>query len=415
MRAALLLLLALAAEAEPQRVVNRVGVYPRADRRDREQAGTSGPSGPLLSILPSGASIPGGECSGTAVTGTKGEALSFSRSTSALCQKADGTYVSVASNGIRASSRPGFPALYLENAATNYVLRSRDMTVSPWTRTNVSCLKNATGIDGASNSASACAATSGGGTAYQTLSSPSSGVLSVFVKRVSGTGTLIGVRGSSSVFFNSSSCTDIITDAPANVTSSAFVRCQFAGYSSSPQVGVIFENAGDSFVFDGWQDEAYTSAETPSSPIFTTSATVTRAADVLSVTTPSGLTDTAGCIAATLWKSSSISGNGDSRVFTYNSYARTYVPSTSVVFTDGANYAIKSQSPTYGTALDIISKWSSGGISVAVNAGAPATSSYYGSFLGGSISIGGAADGSGSVTGYLGAIRMDSSTTGCAL
>lgn len=411
---ALLVLLALSAEAQTQRIVDRVGVFPRADRRDREQAPVSGDSGPLLSILPDGASIPGGECSGSAVTGTNGEALTFSRASTALCQKADGTYVSLGGDGIRASNRPGYAALYLENAATNYVLRSRNMTTSPWTRTSVSCAKNAVGIDGASNSASSCIASSGGGTVYQALTSPGAGTLSVFIKRVSGTGTPIGVRGSSSVFFNSTTCRNIITDAPADITSGAFVRCQFEGYESSPQVGVIFANTGDAFVFDGWQDEAYSSRETPTSPIFTEEAAATRAADVLSVATPSGLVDAEGCVAGRAWKTSVISGNGDARVFSYGGSARTYIPSNGVAFTDGGNFATKFGS-FVAMSVDLVSSWAPGVISVKPSALTAATSGYTGTLLSSSISIGGASDGSGSFVGYLGAIRMNSTATGCAL
>jgi hypothetical protein len=86
-----------------------------------------------------------------------------------------------------------------------------------------------------------------------------------------------------------------------------------------------------------------------------------------------------------------------------------------VVFTDGADFAIKNQSPTTATSLDIISAWSVAGIALSINAGVPATGGYGGSFLGSSIHIGGNSDGSGGVNGYIGAVRMDDAVTGCAL
>jgi hypothetical protein len=415
MRSALLIVLALAAESNAARVVDRLGVYPRADRRDARQPwGAAAPSGPLLSILPAGASIPGGECSGTAVTAVTGQSLVFGRSSAAMCQKSDGIWVSVGSGQMRASSRPGFPALQLERGATNFVHHSRDLTKNQWTKTNASCSHNATGIDGSSNSASTCSASSSSATVYQSIASPGAGTLSVFIKRVAGTGVPIGVRGSSSVFFNSSNCRNILTDAPADISSGAFVRCQFEGYDSSPQVGVIFANSGDSFIFDAWQDETYSSRETPTSPIFTQGSTATRSADLLSVLTPSGLVDATGCVAGRAWKTATISGNSDARVFSYGASARTYIPSNGVAFTDGGNFAIKYGSYT-ATSVDLISSWATGIISVAPNGLTPATAGYSGTLLGESVYIGGASDGSGGFIGFLGAIRMDSTPVGCAL
>lgn len=247
MRSALLIVLALVAESNAARIVDRLGAYPRANQMDARQPwAASAPSGPLLSILPAGASIPGGECSGTAVTAVTGQSLVFDRSSAAMCQKSDGIWVSVGSGQMRASSRPGFPALQLESAATNYATHGRNMADATWTKTNASCSLNAVGIDGTSNSASTCSASSSSATVYQSLASPGAGTLSVFIKRVAGTGTPIGVRGSSSVFFNSSNCRNILTDAPADISSGAFVRCQFEGYNSNPQVGVIFANSDDS-------------------------------------------------------------------------------------------------------------------------------------------------------------------------
>jgi len=414
MRAALLLLLALAAEAEPQRVVNRVGVYPRADRRDREQAGISGPSGPLLSILPSGASIPGGECSGTAVTGINGEALTFARSSSATCQKSDGLFVQLASNQMRASSRPGFPSLLLEGAITNYVLQSRNMTSPTWTKTNAVCLKNSVGIDGASNSASACAASAPNASVTQTLASPGGGTLSVFIKRVSGIGTPTFQRGSVSYPLNYEKCRTLVTDQPANISSSEFVRCYFENSDSIPQIGITFANIGDSFVIDAWQDEPRNPAVTPTSPVFTTTASVTRSADILSVGNPAGLTNSDGCVASRIYRPSTLVSGTNFRLFSFSSGTRVYVPGDSVAWTDGYGWAY-TYAANLAAASDVISTWSGSTISVRINGALSATSGYGGTVLDSAINIGSDSDGTGAFVGYVGAIRIDKSATGCSL
>lgn len=415
MRAALLVALALAANAEA-RIVDRLGVYSHADRRDARQPwGSAAPSGPLLAILPSGSSVPGGDCSGTAVTGSNGESLTFSRSGSAMCQRSDGIWVSVGSNQMRASARPGFAALQLENAATNYIHHSRDLSKANWTKSNMACFHNAVGIDGSSNAASTCLATSSNASVLQVDTSPDSGVFSLFIKRVSGSGAITIKRGSDSYYANSSTCRNILTDEPADVSSGAFVRCQILGYDATPSVGIVLSTAGDAVVIDATQDEARQLLEAPTSPIFTGGSESTRNADILSVTTPAGLVDAEGCVAGTARKTTSLSSTGQARLFTYSSNSKTYLPGyIQVGLTDGSAYAFAFGS-FLATSVDVVSSWSGASMSIAANGGAASSTSYDGTLLGASISIGGAADGSQGINGYVGNIRMNNTAGGCAL
>src|SRR5688500_13085954 len=80
-----------------------------------------------------GGPSPGQECAG-ALTGTRGEALTFSRAGSGMCTKGDGTMVLLGNNVPRV--QPG--GLLMEAARTNLMVRSQEFDNAVWT-------KNATG------------------------------------------------------------------------------------------------------------------------------------------------------------------------------------------------------------------------------------------------------------------------------
>jgi hypothetical protein len=63
----------------------------------------------------------------------------------------------------------------------------------------------------------------------------------------------------------------------------------------------------------------------------------------------------------------------------------------------------------------VISTWSGSTISVRINGALSATSGYGGTVLGSAINIGSDSDGTGAFVGYVGAIRIDKSATGCSL
>jgi hypothetical protein len=413
---ALVLAFAATAQATP-RVTNRAGVSPHADRTDRRQVSGSSDAA-LLRILPATASIPGGECSGQDVTGSLGQSLTFSRSGSANCQKADGTWVSVGNNQMRASSKAGFPALLLEGAASNVVHYSRDMSQSSdWTVANGSCSHNATGIDGATNSASTCTASASFMTVAQTLSRATfSALSSVFVKRVSGTGTISITRNnfSSTTTLNSSNCRNMATDAAQAPNSSNWVRCYFFTASSPAVLGIRVDTSGDSILLDGWQDEAYNNVDGPSSPIFTTSTGQVRNADSLTFSNPTGMSNTAGCIAAKGYKTSLEYGGANPRMWDTGNNGYTVFLSNAIYTQAGSYSAFDYVSPTILAGLDVVSKWTGSTLSVSVNQDGPTSATYGGTILGSAIRLGTDTSGTNGFNGWVGNIRVGASPGDCA-
>jgi hypothetical protein len=161
--------------------------------------------------------------------------------------------------------------LLIEEARTNVVLWNRDLTNAAWTASSVTVAKTATGIDGVANSASTLTATAGNGTVLQAITLASSARFqSAWVKRRTGTGTI------NMTMDNGSTWTAI------TVTSS-WSRLSIPTQTlANPTVGFRIVTSGDAIDVDYVQNENGTFA---TSSIATTTASVTRAADVCSILT----------------------------------------------------------------------------------------------------------------------------------
>ena len=157
--------------------------------------------------------------------------------------------------------------LLVEQGSTNTALHSRDMTQASWVAVNMTAALNAVGADGVANSATTLTATAGNATILQALTIGSTTeTYSVYLKRVSGTGTInISENGGSSW-------------TPCTINSSTFTRCFVEASLANPSVGIQIVTNGDVIVADFNQNEALAFA---TSPIPTTTTSVARAADVV--------------------------------------------------------------------------------------------------------------------------------------
>lgn len=159
--------------------------------------------------------------------------------------------------------------LLIEEARTNVVLWNRDLTNAAWTATDVTVAKTATGIDGVANSASTLTATAGNGTVLQAITLASSARFqTAWVKRRTGTGVI------NMTMDNGATWTAI------TVTSS-WSRLSIPTQTlANPTVGFRIVTSGDAIDVDYVQNENGAFA---TSSIATTTASVTRAADVCSI------------------------------------------------------------------------------------------------------------------------------------
>lgn len=201
--------------------------------------------------------------------------LTFTRASSGTYFNSSGLLQTAATDVARFDNTPitGASALGLliEEARTNVPLWDRDLTNAAWTATDVTVAKTATGIDGVVNSASTLTATGANGTVLQAVTLASSARFqTAWVRRRTGTGTV------EMTMDNGSTWTAIV---PTAAWSRLLIPTQTL---ANPTVGFRIVTSGDAIDVDFGQNENGTFA---TSSIATTTAAVTRAADVCSILT----------------------------------------------------------------------------------------------------------------------------------
>lgn len=206
--------------------------------------------------------------------------FSVTRASTKYCQWQSQIWMSVAS-GAPCITDQGW---LIEEARTNLALWARDLTQSgTWVAVTMTAALNAVGIDGAANSATTLTSTSAAGTILQSLTASSTAyTFTVFVKGVTVTGNIqvadYPVLTPAFTTLTSSNCFNPVTGVGTAPVSgqTIFVRCTVTATSLNPVIGFKFANNGDSIIVDFNQLEA---ASFGTSPILTTSASATRAAD----------------------------------------------------------------------------------------------------------------------------------------
>lgn len=160
---------------------------------------------------------------------------------------------------------------FAEPSRTNNCLWNRDLTNVAWTNTNITASKTATGLDNVSNSATRLTAAAADATITQLLTAATgTRTLSAYIKRVSGTGTISLTRNGGTGW----------TDITSSLVTGSWVLVKMTSdVGANPTVGIKMGTSGDVIDVDCVQDE---NGAWATSPILTTTAAVTRNADVLS-------------------------------------------------------------------------------------------------------------------------------------
>lgn len=160
---------------------------------------------------------------------------------------------------------------FAEPSRTNNCLWNRDLTNVAWTNTNITAAKTAIGLDNVANSATRLTAAATDATITQLLTAATgTRTLSAYIKRVSGTGTISLTRNGGTNW----------TDITSSLVTGSWVLVQMTSdVGANPTVGIKMGTSGDVIDVDCVQDE---NGDWATSPILTTTAAVTRNADVLS-------------------------------------------------------------------------------------------------------------------------------------
>jgi hypothetical protein len=144
----------------------------------------------------------------------------------------------------------------------------RDMTDPSWVAVGITPAKTATGIDGVPNACTTLTCTAPGGTILQTLvAAATARTYSVFLRRVSGSGTIVIQQGATTL------------DVTAQLNSITKTRVQLNASILNAAFGIIMGSAADVIEADFNQFEALTATQLATSPM--ASAGSARAADRL--------------------------------------------------------------------------------------------------------------------------------------
>jgi hypothetical protein len=213
----------------------------------------------------------------------------FTRADAATCATRwlnDGTLGTVAANVLRtewvdldADGIRETPGILLEGTRTNIVLWNRDMTNAAWTKTTMTAVKDQTGVDGVTNSASSLLATAGNATCLQAIVLGSSQRAQFcYVKRLVGSGTI-------NMTMDNGATWTVVTVTSTTTWTKVTIPSQTL---ANPTVGFRIVTNADKIAVDYVQNE---NGAFESSPMATTTAAVVRAADSLTMPFNFGPTD----------------------------------------------------------------------------------------------------------------------------
>lgn len=364
----------------------------------------------LLSFLPAGSWGASDECTGTALTGTKGEALTLTRGSAAFCAKTDGTLVSLATD----KPRLGVGGLLIERASTNITVRNTAFDNAAWTKTNVNAISADTQVapDG-TTTAEAATSTVNGGNVEATTAALTGGaaVGSVYVKTTSGT------QAVNLILRDTTAAADKCTGGLTATTTWQKVQCVALVTTGNNHTLRIYPGgtAGQgTAVFWGAQIEATAdTAGTATSVIVTAGTSVTRSSDAASLATPAALTDSVGCLGVTVSGFTSLS-SGAPRVLDFAGSNPIYFGSqTAINGDDGATGASKTGLTNFiGRSVRATAFWG-GTYSVSGDNLASAPVAYDGTIISATLSVGSQGGTSDWIDGSLSALIVGKTTGAC--
>jgi hypothetical protein len=254
----------------------------------------------------------------------------------------------------------------------------RDMTDASWVKIGITAAKTATGIDGVPNACTTLTATAPGGTILQTLvAAASARTYGVFLRRVSGSGTIVIQQGATTL------------DVTAQINSVTKTRVQLNASILNVAYGIVMGSAGDVIEADFNQFEPLTANQFASSPMV--SAGAARAADTLSFPQAGNLNLSQGACYAELFSNWTIAATNCVAVstsgFAFMLYEAGLVGSTALSLSATASVTKNGMSDMSIDVRKRASSWGPAGVMITGD-GLPPAIGAAGTLAAGSIGIG---------------------------
>lgn len=282
---AVVIVLASAAEAQQrfQRCRSNAG---RSDR-----GFSCGPGLAFFEFAPASGAGLGSPCGCAAVTGAKGEAVTFTRASVAECYANNGQTLTQCGSGLprvsSGSALSSWAGLWVEWGALNLLLQNRDLSQAVWTKTTMTCALTATGMRNDTNAASTCTASGANATVCQTITIAAANRQTTWhIKRRTGTGTVKLSRDGATYSADISSQLSstlwrraVPWDVPGCAGGNCIVVPSLSSSVLNPQICLQLGTSGDAVDIDFTQDEAVSPLGLPvvTSPILTGAASASRA------------------------------------------------------------------------------------------------------------------------------------------
>ncbi len=347
-------------------------------------------------------------------TGSRGDAITFTRASAATATSSDGYITVVPTNRPRISTPPSGagPGLLVEGANTTLALQTRDLSNASWTKSSMTCTKNATGVNAVASSASTCTATGANGTVLQTITTAAATRTTTFtIKGVTLTGAVYLTRDNDSTraTLDSSNCFAQGSKVATAPNTSAFVRCYVASSVLNPTVGLKIQNSGDSIVVDMAND---TDSAFPVSEIIATTTSATRASELNNITTPTptGFDPAVGCAGAVVSMARGYTGGSRPVSLSGNAGALGVTSDTQFNMFDGSLSVALTVASIQSRSVNLRSYWSGASMTLSELGVVSASGAFDGAMgSAGTVTLGGSV-----VPGYyLSNIRLGNTTTAC--
>ncbi len=386
----------------------------------REHSSSTWTAGTILSVLYTEKELSAATITAMAATafgaftGTRNEAITFTRASAATATSSDGYITVVPTNRPRISTPPSDtgPALLVEGANTTLALQTRDLSNASWTKSSMTCTKNATGVDAVASSASTCTATGANGTVLQTITTAAATRTTTFtIKGVTLTGAVYLTRDNDSTraTLDSSNCFAQGSKVATAPNTSAFVRCYVASSVLNPTVGLKIQNSGDSIVVDMAND---TDSAFPVSEIIATTTSATRASELNNITTPTptGFDPAVGCAGAVVSMARGYTGGSRPVSLSGNAGALGVTSDTQFNMFDGSLSVALTVASIQSRSVNLRSYWSGASMTLSELGVVSASGAFDGAMgSAGTVTLGGSV-----VPGYyLSNIRLGNTTTAC--
>ncbi len=269
--------------------------YRRAPRGGGPSGPTAEAAGAVVFDLLSTATPETTECACADLTATTGGAVTTTRNSVGACEKADGSLVFCAVNKPRVQLVGGVLSLVSEVSTINSAKQSSDLSVAlNWAVTSMTCAKDATGPTGVANSVSTCTSTGADGTVLQTfVNSSANRSTCARIKRLTGTGVVEMTPDNGSTW----------VDVTSAINGSTFTllgphtHSALNGTTTNPVFGIRLRTSGDAVAVGYFKTVQSMGC---GSDIETTTAAVTRSADVVTAANPLTPSNSSSwCFAAT--------------------------------------------------------------------------------------------------------------------